>query len=140
MNAKVVYFSQTGNTKKVAESIAEAFSGKAEPVDSVSKLGDIDLLFIGAAVYATFNHDVNPAIKTYLKTLDPDKVKKVAVFSTYAFGSSAGKLVRYVKDLGLNVAEENFACKGKFLFFNRAAPGKKDLQSAKEFALRVVSS
>jgi len=138
MKVHVVYFSQTGNTKKVADAIAEAFTCKAESIDTVSGITESDMLFIGAAVYATYNHDVNPAIKAFLKMLDPSKVKTVAVFSTYAFGSSMGNLVRFAKDLGLNVSEKSFACKGRFLFFNPGAPGKKDLQNAKDFALRVV--
>jgi len=138
MKVKVVYFSQTGNTKKVAESIAEALSCKAESIDAVASSGEFDVLFIGAAVYATYNHDVNPAITTFLKTLDPSRVKKVAVFSTYAFGSSVGNLERFAKDLGLNVPEPSFACKGRFLFFNWGAPSKKDLLNAKSFALRVI--
>ena len=112
----VVYFSQTGNTKKVADAMAEALSCKAVSVDAVTGVGELDVLFIGAAVYATFNHDVNPAIKTFLKTLEPSKVKKVAIFSTYAFGSSVGNLARFAKDLGLNVSEEVFSCKGRFFF------------------------
>jgi len=138
MKTKVVYFSQTGNTKKVAVAIADALACKVESVEAVSEDGEADVLFIGAAVYATFDHDVNPAIKAFLKTLKPSKVKKVAVFSTYAFGSSVGNLVRFVKDLGFNVSDEPFACKGRFLFFNMGAPNKKDLQNAKDFALRVV--
>ena len=138
MKAKIVYYSQTGNTKKVAEAIAEFLSCKAEPVASALDVGELDVLFIGGAVYATFNHDVNPAIKALLKALDPSRVKKVAFFSTYAFGSSVGKLVGFAKDLGLNVPDEAFACKGRFLFFNPGAPSKKDLQKARDFALRVV--
>ena len=56
MNIKVYYWSKTGNTKKVAETMADVLGCKAESILSNRKPVAVDILFLGAAVYATFNH------------------------------------------------------------------------------------
>ena len=138
MRAQVAYYSRTGNTKKVAEAIAEAVGCNAESADECRVDEPIDVLFLGGAVYATYQHGYHPAIRQFLKDLDKRKVKKVAVFVTFAFSDSIGKLEDLVKNSGLVLASEKFACKGKFLFWNLRRPNKDDLQKAKEFAERVA--
>ena len=73
----------------------------------------MDLLFVGGAVYATYQHGYHPAIRQFLKDVDKRKVKKVAVFVTFAFSDSIGKLENLVTNAGLALAGEKFACKGK---------------------------
>ncbi len=140
MKAKVVYFSLTGNTKKVAEAIAGAAGCRAESAEKAEVNEVIDVLFIGAAVYATHDHNVNPEIRNFINRVKNGNVKKVVVFGTYAFGSSIEKLAQIARDKGLSVAEENFTCKGKFFFFNRKAPGAEDLEKARAFAKRITNT
>ena len=45
MNIRIIYQSITGNTKKVAEAIAQAVGCNAESIESNIVLGSIDLLF-----------------------------------------------------------------------------------------------
>ena len=140
MKAQVVYYSRTGNTKKVAEAIAEAVGCTAESVDTCRVDEPVDVLFLGGAVYATYQHGYHPAIRQFLKDQDSRKVKKVAVFVTFAFSDSIGKLEDLVKSAGFVLASEKFACKGKFLFWNLRRPDKNALQKAKEFAKRMTTN
>jgi flavodoxin len=50
----ITYFSQTGNTKQIAESIYESLQGDKtiKPVDEVQKIEDYSLLFIGFPVHS----------------------------------------------------------------------------------------
>ena len=139
MKARVVYYSRTGNTRKLAEAIAEEVGCRAEDADNARIEEPVDLLFVGGAVYATYQHGYHPAIRQFLKDVDKSKVRRVAVFVTFAFSDSIGKLENLVKNAGLALASEKFACKGKFLFFNLRRPNKDDMARAKEFAKRVAS-
>jgi flavodoxin len=139
MKTRVVYYSVTGNTKKVDQAIAEAAGCRAEKVQEAAASEELDVLFLGAAIYATYEHDFHPDLKNYIKTLDRKKIKKVVVFGTYAFASSIEKLIQFAKSCGLNVADESFVCKGRFLFFNLRSPKKEDLQKAKDFAKSIAA-
>jgi len=139
MNVKVIYFSRTGSTKKVAEAMAEAAGCAAERSDEVSLDSPVDLAFIGGAVYATYDHDYHPSVYAALEKLKAAGVKRVVPFGTYAFGSSQHKLIERIKAAGLTLADETFECRGKFLFFNRKSPTPADLERARETARKAVS-
>jgi hypothetical protein len=69
VSIKVVYSSRTGNTEKLAKAIAEAVGAKAERVEECRIGEDVELLFIGGAVYATYDHNFSPSIKAFLEYL-----------------------------------------------------------------------
>ena len=140
MTTKIVYHSQTGNTKKVAEAIAESLSCQAETIEKATITEPIDLLFIGAAVYATYDHGFSPEVQQFISKLSANNIKRVAIFGTYAFGSSIEKLRQLLVDHGLIVESEKFSCKGRFLFFNWKAPTHSDLLNAQAFARKIAGA
>jgi flavodoxin len=81
MKVLVTYFSQTGNTKKIAEAIFEEIHTEKEikPLKEVSNLEGYDFAFIGFPVHG-FGPTKNAAdfIKKHAKD------KKVALFVTHA--------------------------------------------------------
>ena len=81
MNIAVRYYSKSGNTRAVAEAVAEAVGVKAVSVDTAEAdiKEPVDLLFIGGALYA---YGLDKHLKEYLKTLKKENVKKAVVFST----------------------------------------------------------
>ncbi len=81
MNIAVRYYSRSGNTKLLAETIANEAHVKAVSVDSVDAeiKESVDLLFIGGALYA---YGLDKHLKEYLKTLKKEYIKKAVVFST----------------------------------------------------------
>lgn len=52
MNVKIVYHSDSGNTKKLALAISEATGVPAEEITGHPDIRDVDLLFVGGSVRA----------------------------------------------------------------------------------------
>ena len=78
MKIAVRYQSRGGNTRAVAEIIAQTLDVEAAPISTpLTKM--VDLLFIGGGVY---KWDADPELKTYLQTLSAKQVGKIAAFST----------------------------------------------------------
>jgi len=135
MNVRVAYFSATGNTRKVAESMAGAIGCKATGIDAFADDGTVDLLFLGAAVYATHGHGVHEAVRKFIASLEPDRVKKVALFSTGFIQSEAIPGMRKLLEArGIAVLPESYFCLGRFALFNLGHPNALELEGAAAFA------
>ncbi len=134
MNAAVRYFSKSGNTKKIAEAIADAVGTQAKPLPN--PIGEeVDLLFLGGAIYG-FGIDEN--LKDYISTL-PGTIPCVAIFSTTAVVPSAyPHISTLLEEQGLTVCKEEFHCWGKFLLMHKGRPDDNDLEHAAAFARRVA--
>ncbi len=89
MKTLVAYFSQTGNTKKVAEAIYEEISGDKEirELGEVESLEGYDLAFIGFPIHAS--NPANPAKEWLGKNAAG---KKIALFVTHAAPEDAEDL------------------------------------------------
>lgn len=138
MNVKVLYHSSTGNTKKVADAIADALMIKAEPISDADLSMPIDLLFIGDGVY--FGKPSKETI-AFIDKLTPDTVKNAAVFATYGRQSDIGEKIRkLLQDKQLNVVGEPFTCKGKaWVILHHSHPSEDDLSMAREYANAIVA-
>ncbi len=140
MNVRVAYYSATGNTRKVAESIAGALDCKATGIDAYEDDGKVDMLFLGAAVYATHEHGVHEAVKKFIAGLDPVRVKKVALFSTGFIQSEAiPSLRRLLGARGISVASDSYFCLGRFALFNLGHPNALELEGAAAFAKKATT-
>lgn len=120
---EVRYYSRGGNTKKLAEAIAEATGVEAktidEPINEVT-----DTLFIGGALYA---YGLDKKLNAYLDTLEKEKVKKAVVFSTSWISKHAMSLIeRKLKDKGIEVCEDRIYARGN--------PSEKAIAAAKEIS------
>jgi Uncharacterized flavoproteins len=142
MNIKVVYHSTTGNTKKLALAIAEAFKVNPEQIgkESIQFSEPVDLLFIGDGIYYG-----NPSKKMvqFIDQLNPKMIKNAAVFATYGGQLKIGdEIKRLLQNKGLNVIGEPFTCKGQaWAFLNRSHPDEADLNDLKkyiEYTVRLV--
>jgi flavodoxin len=139
MNTLVSYYSVTGNTRRVAETMAKSMGCRTAAIGQV-KLdgGKIDLLFLGAAVYATHDHGVHAAVRKFIAALDPAKVGRVVLFGTGFIHSDAIAIMRRLLEVrGIAVAAETFFCLGRFTFFNMGHPNSKDLEAAAAFARKL---
>ena len=129
MSAAVRYFSRTGNTKKVAESIAEAAGVSAVSVDAsdAALTERVDVLFIGGALYA---YGIDDKLKQYLGTLSSDKVGKAVVFSTSWLSKHALDLIKKgLSEKGIPVEESTLYFKSKAVDDSRA----EAMEFAKKF-------
>lgn len=137
MKTEVRYYSQTGNTKKIAEAIAKQSSVTAEPITEPIE-GDTDILFLGGAVYA---FDIDPKLKTFIADLDAQKIKKVAIFSTAALVKSAYKQMKDALDeKGINVSAKEFHCPGHYKFLKKGRPNDEDIENAEKFAQDILKT
>ncbi len=135
MHCEVRYFTRSGNTKKLADAIGGAVNAPvktiAEPIQET-----LDLLFLGGSVYAA---GIDDALKSFITGLNPEQVKKVAVFSTAAILPSAyPEIKKLLKAQGISVSEKEFHCRGRFAVLHRGRPNQKDLSDAAAFAKDVV--
>ena len=140
MVIKVMYHSATGNTRKIAEAIAQELGIEAEKIgkEQAPISEPIDLLFLGDGIYAG-----KPGKETisFIEQLTPEVVKNAAVFATYGGQNVIGdRIAALLKDKGLSIAGEPFTCKGKCWFFiNRKRPNESDLEMSRQFARSIVS-
>ena len=90
MKMLVTYFSQTGNTKKVAEAIYEVLPENKEiaPLVSIKNLEDYGFVFIGFPI-----HQSGPANKAKNFIKSKAKGKKIALFITHS-SSSANPMIK----------------------------------------------
>jgi len=103
----VRYFSKGGNTKTIAEAIAEGAKVKAVSVTDENELKEhIDILFLGGAPYTGV---MAAELKDYAQRLTGEKVGKVVLFSTSNLSKRTIKgLRKIISEKGIEVAEDYF--------------------------------
>lgn len=130
MNIAVRYYSRGGNTKAIAEAIADAAGILPISVDRPeAKIGEpVDVLFIGGALYA---YGLDKNLKRYLETLKKEDVKKAVIFSTtWISKHSIALMKKALAEAEIPVAEEAFYVKGK--------PSEAQLKDAAAFAAKYL--
>ena len=163
MKILITYYTETGNTEKVAKSIGEGISGESPTVKAikdvdVNSVADYDLVFLGAPVQG---NSIPKVTKNFLKAC-PENCK-VALFSThgnseqslYAGFFKAGNKISGKKNITI---VETFDCIGEIkneqviqmlktampdkvedmLKSNKGHPNESDLAKAKEFGKKVI--
>ena len=140
MVVRVVYHSTTGNTEKIARTIAEAMNVQSEQIgeDTIVFTDEVDLLFLGDGIYWNKPHKKT---KAFCMGLDPEKIKYAAVFGTYGNQTKIGdELGRLLQDKGVNVVGSPFVCKGKSVGTkNQDHPDENDLRMASEYAKGICT-
>lgn len=130
MNIKVYYYSKGGNTKKLAETVAEAVGVTAEDV-SVPLQDKADILFLGSSLYAG---GYDPAVGEFIAK-NADKIGTIVSFGSSASNLSTFKKVKaFAEEKGIAVYDENYNCPGHFLFLHKNRPNQSDLEAAADFA------
>ncbi|HAJ26427.1 MAG TPA: hypothetical protein DCG53_04150 [Syntrophus sp. (in: bacteria)] len=114
MKALVTYYTQTGNTEKLARAIYEAISIEKAfmPIDEIKDKGGYDVVFIGFPVHA---HSVPAKAETFIRSLPSGQ--KVAFFSTHG-SLRGGQLPKQAFEHALGLATKikvlgQYGCRGK---------------------------
>jgi flavodoxin len=118
MNILVAYYSETGNTRKVAETIFSAIRDtrkKLLPIDQSEGLEAYDLIFCGFPVH---HHSVPAKMVHFLQQLP--KGKKLAIFATHGSLRGGEKAVTAFY-AAISLAKEQtilgtFGCRGQVKF------------------------
>lgn len=130
MKYAVRYYTKTGNTKRLAEAIANEIGVEALPI-SVPVNEQVDILFLGNSYYA---FDIDPEVKAFVSELDKEKVGKIVNFGSACLLNSTYKKVKVVADkAGIAMDEKEFHCKGEFKGIHKGRPNEEDLKAAVEF-------
>ena len=107
MNIQVRYQSRGGNTKEVAEIIANNVGVTAESIEKPIT-EPVDLLFVGGGVY---KWDIDPSLIDFLEKLDPKLIKSVVAFTTASGMDKTKRIISIVKNKGINVEEKTLPLK-----------------------------
>ncbi len=134
MRIDVRYFSKNGNTKKLAEAIANAVGAEAKSVDQpLEKYADI--VFLGSSVYGG---KPDPAVVKFIAD-NARSIGKIVVFGSACTGKSTFPAIKSAAaGQAVKTAEMFFQCRGQFLFFNKNRPNDQDCADAAEFAKKQV--
>ena len=135
MKIAVRYYTKTGNTKRLAEAVAEAVGAEALPV-SVPVDEPVDILFLGNSYYA---FSIDPEVRKFVSSLDKNKVGKIVNFGSAAMLNSTWKKVKAEADkVGIPMEKREFHCKGEFKGIHKGKPDETDMKAAAEFAKAMI--
>ena len=131
----VRYYTKTGNTKRLAEAVAEAVGVEALPI-STPLTEPVDILFLGNSYYA---FSIDPEVRTFVRSLDKEMVGKIVNFGSAAMLNSTFKKVKAEADkVGIPMDPREFHCKGEFKGAHKGRPNDADLKAAVEFAKGII--
>ena len=135
MKAAVRYYTKTGNTKRLAEAVAEAVGVEALPLNYPVE-EPVDVLFLGNSYYA---FSIDPEVRAFIRSLDSGKVGSIVNFGSAAMLNSTWKKVKAEADeKGIPMDEREFHCKGEFKGIHKGRPNQEDLAAAAAFAKSVT--
>ena len=135
MKIAVRYYTKTGNTKKLAEAVANAIGEKALPISSPIT-EPVDILFLGNSYYA---FTIDPEVREFIRSLDKQKVGRIVNFGSAAMLNSTYKKVKAEADkVGIPVDEKEFHCRGEFKGLHKGRPNEEDLKAAGDFARKII--
>jgi len=126
MSIAVRYYSRSGNTKLLAEAIADSVGTVPLSTDAAGAeiTEKVDTLFIGGALYA---YGIDSNLQKYLDGIDGKNVGRAVVFSTSWLSKHAIVLIKKALEAkGIKVEEQFIYAKGK--------PSEKKRAEAKAIA------
>jgi flavodoxin len=147
MKTIILYASKSGNTKKIADSMAAQLNCEAIKVTSESNLQTLnldayDLILVGTGLYAgTPNEDLTK----FLSTLKLESPKQFALFITWGGAPRSDKMaLERLRTLllgkGQKVLDEQFAAYGgwKGILMKSGHPKPDEIKAAGEWAKKLV--
>lgn len=135
MKYAVRYYTKTGNTKRLAEAIANVAGVEALPI-SEPITEQVDILFLGNSYYA---FSIDPEVKNFIGGLDKNLVGKIINFGSAAMLNSTYKKVKAEADkVGIAMDDREFHCKGEFKGLHKGRPNADDVNAAAEFAKKII--
>ena len=130
MNKVLVrYLSKLGNTKKIAEAIADGAGVEAVSITVQPSVEEhADILFLGGAPYANI---MAPELRAYAESLSSDKIGRVVLFTTSNWSRRTVRALRKIlTEKGIPVDRE--------YFYAHMTRIKARTDAASEFAKRII--
>lgn len=128
MTKAVRYFSKLGNTKTIAEALADGAGVKAVSITDEPELTQrVDVLYLGGAPYANI---MAPELKEYAEKLEPSMVRNVVLFTTSNWSRrTVLALKKLLRAKGIHVSDE--------YFYAHMLHIKGRIEAAREFGRRA---
>ena len=130
MNKVLVrYLSKLGNTKRIAEAIADGAGVEAVSITEQPSVEEhADILFLGGAPYANI---MAPELRAYAESLSSDKIGRVVLFTTSNWSRRTVRALRKIlTEKGIPVDRE--------YFYAHMTRIKARTDAAREFAKRII--
>lgn len=134
----VVFDSTYGNTRQIAEAIANEIEGKAIPVKEIQKsdLSEIELLIVGSPINGW---QPLPSISEFLKSLPDLSGVSATSFDTrvklFIHGDAKNKIAKALKSAGAEIVTDPMA------FYVKGSEGpllENEIENAKKWAREIV--
>lgn len=134
MKTAIRYYTQTGNTKKLADAIAVALGTEAKDI-SCPLEEDTGILFLCNSVYWA---GIDKHVKQFLED-NASKIGCLVNVSTAALiQSTYSQMKTLAAKAGIKLAEQEFHCRGRFAALHSGHPDAADLSAVKEFARKLA--
>ena len=134
MKIEIRYFTKTGNTKKLAEAIAQELNIEAQEL-SAPLSEKTDILFLCNSVYWA------GAVSSVKKFISENKSKiglLVNVSTAAMIESTYAQIKKIAEKEGVKLSDKEFHCRGKFTALHSGHPDEADIADVKEFARKVI--
>ncbi len=130
----LVYATKTNHSKKIAQAVSDVLNVRAHNIKDNPALDETDILFLIGGIYGG---ESLPGFIEYVKNIDKEKVKSVALITSCTSKKQGQKTIRKIlEDKGIPVVDE-YICAGSFLILRMNHPNEKDIRGAIDFAVRV---
>lgn len=134
MKIAIRYYTQTGNTKKLAEAIAAELGLEAGDV-SVPLEEKTDVVFLCNSVYWA---GIDKQVKQFVIT-NAEKIGLLVNVSTAALiESSYNQMRKLAASAHVGLCEKEFHCRGSFAALHAGHPDEDDLKAVRDFARGIA--
>ncbi|QQP28588.1 flavodoxin family protein [Lactobacillus ultunensis] len=139
MEIAVRYYSKTGNTKKLADAVANTAGVEAQTVSHPLK-HNVDLLFLCDSVYWA---GVASPVKKFLKNPGAKIGKLINVSTAALLSSTYPEIKRIASSAGIPVDKREFHCRGQFSLehhgiLHRGHPTPEEITQVKQFTSSII--
>lgn len=134
MAIAIRYFSKFGHSAQMANIVAQVTGAVPETV--AQPLSEpVDTLYLGSGVMLG---KINGEMVKFIKTLSPEKVKRVVCFGSCAIIKSPVPQMRALLEAqGIKVDERSFTCKGSMGPLHAGHPNEQDFENLRQFIMNV---
>ena len=134
MKIAIRYYTQTGNTMKLAEAIAAELGLEAGDV-SVPLEEKTDVVFLCNSVYWA---GIDKQVKQFVIT-NAEKIGLLVNVSTAALiESSYNQMRKLAASAHVGLCEKEFHCRGSFAALHAGHPDEDDLKAVRDFARGIA--
>lgn len=135
VEAQVLYATMSGHSRKIAQAIAKETGLPIYDLKETTKLHPSKLLFLVSGIYGGKSKE---ELLSFLKTLSSQEVEKVVLLTSSTRGTASGGLRKTLEEAGISVAQEEYLCRGGFLFLAMGHPNQDEIQGAVDFVKKQL--